>query len=43
MWNIEVEPIMGCCIGLELFDDEMLGKGVMFDLVILRVLISKWA
>jgi hypothetical protein len=39
MLTIDYNWITGFCFGLEIFDDEELGAGVMIDLGILRVLI----
>ena len=41
MLTIDFNWITGFCVGLEIFDDEELGKGVMIDLFIIRFLLYK--
>jgi hypothetical protein len=39
--NVQVEWITGISLGFEWFDDAIFGKGMMLDLLILRVVISQ--
>lgn len=38
--TVEGEFFAGFMLGFELFDDEIFGKGVMFDLFIYRLVIT---